>query len=135
VGEVLYKSKKIFNITYNFQLNESNYDNEVNEVIASMNFERVIINGNYLLVKNSANSFNGKKEQINVGSTFKIINNFSGAFSTTRDLASGREIYRKYGISYDGCCIVYGFSISESHPANFTTPQISYNFTLSIKNL
>ena len=134
VGELFYRAKKILYVNYIFNLNESNYDNEVNQVILALNFDRFLVNANYLLLKSTMNNLT-PREQLNFGSTIKVTNNVNLEVSTTRDLVSNIEISRKIGFTYTGCCIIYGISISESNPANFAKPQQSYNFILAIKNL
>jgi len=134
VGELFYRSKKELYINYIFDLNESNYNNEINQVIVSLNFDRFLVNANYLLLKSTINNFT-PREQLNFGSTIKVTNRLNLDFSTTRDLVSSREISRKIGFTYTGCCIIYGISISESNPANFAKPQQSFNFILTVNNM
>lgn len=133
VGELFYRSKKHFDITYNFHLNESNYNNELNEVISTFNFDRILVSASYLLLKKTIYNPTARN-QLTASSTIKLTKSLNLDLASTRDFAAGREIYRKIGITYNGCCIIYGFSITESHPANFTIPQISYNFILSIRS-
>ena len=134
VGEIFYRSKKSLYIDYIFDLNESNYNNEINQVIAVLDFDRFSVNTNYLLLKPTMNNPT-KREQFNFGSNIKVTNHLAIEFSTTRDLVNGREISRKIGFTYTGCCLVYGISMSESNPANFAKPQQSFNFILTVKSL
>ena len=134
VGEISYASPKIFSFLYNFQLNESDYGNDVNELNANFKFDNFEINANYLLTKKT-NYFNIDREQISAGVTAKIYGNLTGYFDATKDLITNQVISKKIGLNYDGCCVVYGVSASEYEPTNFTSPNTSYNINFSIKNL
>ena len=56
VGELSYKTPTILSINYNFQLNESNYVNDINELGASLNFGNVIISSNYIVIRKTTNT-------------------------------------------------------------------------------
>ncbi|MFT6219669.1 MAG: LPS-assembly protein, partial [Rickettsiales bacterium] len=134
VGEFGYKSPKMFSLLYNFQLNESNYRNDVNEVTMGLNVGRFNFSSNYIFIRQTASNINIRKQlDFNVG--FKLNSKFRVDMSETRDLDAKKVILRKYGLSYNGCCVAYGIYLSENSPTALTKPQRSYNFNVIIKNL
>lgn len=135
VGEVSYKSPKIFEITYNFQLNESNYSNDVNEVNTDLTFDSFNIYSNYILIHNNPNTNSESREQLALGINTKIYGGLRGYFDATKDFVSDRIISRRIGIDYNGCCVSYGFSVSQNNPSNLTESEKSYNLNFTIKNL
>lgn len=135
VGEVSYKSKKILEVSYNFQLNESNYSNDVNDINLNLNFDNFSISSNYILIHENESNKTEARDQISVGVKAKIYGNLKGTFEATKDFASNRIISEKIGILYDGCCVSYGISFSENNPSNYTQAQRGYNINFKIKNL
>jgi lipopolysaccharide assembly outer membrane protein LptD (OstA) len=134
VGEIGYKSPKIFNLLYNFQLNESNYRNDVNEFNVGLNLGRLSVGGNYILIRKTVNNVNARKQlDFNIG--FKVTSKFKVEMSETRDLEAQRVIVKRYGLSYNGCCVAYGFYLVENSPIALSKPLRSYNFNIFIKNL
>lgn len=134
VGEFGYKSPKIFSILYNFQLNESNYRNDVNEINTSLNFGRFNMGSNYIFIRRTINNVDVKKQlDLNLG--LNITSKLSANMSSTRDLVTRRIITKRYGVSYDGCCVTYSVFVSENNPTALAKAQKSYNVTFSIKNL
>ncbi len=134
VGEFSYKAPKIFNITYTFQLNESDYRNDINELSAGLNFDRIKINSSYIfLQKNATNLVEREQTDFNLAAyiTKKLVFNAG----STLDLVAKRKINRRFGLNYNGCCISYGVSFIENNPTALTTPEKSYNIHFVIKNL
>ncbi|MFT7087512.1 MAG: LPS-assembly protein [Rickettsiales bacterium] len=134
VGEFSYKSPKIFSFTYSFQLNETNYRNDVNEIGSSLDFERFNIAANYIFIRKTATNLE-KKEQLNTNIGFRITKKLLANLSDTRDLVEGRVISRIYGLNYQGCCVVSSLYVSEDNPTAFSTPQRSFGINFTIKNL
>jgi len=134
VGEFGYKAPQIFNILYNFQLNESNYRNETNEISSSLNLGRFNISSNYLFIRKTVNNDDLRK-QINLNVGFFVTKKLLATISDTRDLVVQRSINKKYGLNYNGCCVTYGIFISEDNPTALAKPQKSYNINFIIKNL
>lgn len=134
VGQMMYKTKKIFSLVYSFQLNESNYRNDLNQITTSFNFDRVKFSSNYLLIRKTLQN-EEKKEQLNLSSEVKLTPKWLASATTTMDLATDRAISRALTISRAGCCTVFGFSVVETNPSDLVKPQKSYNISLSLKNL
>ncbi|NDH68885.1 MAG: LPS-assembly protein LptD, partial [Gammaproteobacteria bacterium] len=134
VGQAMYKAMKYFSIAYAFQLNESNYRNDVNQVTASLNLDRVTFSTDYLLLKKTMQNLQ-EREQIGASSAIKLTNRWKLTLSTSRDLALGRELARSMTLYRDGCCTTFGFSAVETNPSNLTKPQKTYNLIWSFKNL
>ena len=134
VGLMSYKAAKYFNTSYAFQLNESNYQNEVNEVIASLDFERFSLSTNYLLLlQNSQNPI--KKEQASISTMVKFTPRSSVTFATGKDMVTGRVLSRALTVKYDGCCTVFSIMATQNNQSNLTKPSTSISFSLSFKNL
>jgi LPS-assembly protein len=134
IGLMSYKAVQYFNISYAFQLSESNYRNEVNEVNANINTERVLFSSNYLFLRRNSQNISSK-EQISFSSKVKVTKKFALDLIVNKDLVSSRLINRTVALTYDGCCTTFGFSVTENNPSNLIKPTQSYNVSLSFKNL
>lgn len=134
VGGFNYKAKKIFSIGYNFQLNESSYDNSVNQISSNFDFNNFVLGANYILLKKTVNNLT-KVEQSNFSASLKITDKVRFTTTSYYDFVLNKFISRKYEIFYLGCCVTSGFSISEYNQASFIKPQRSYNINFAIKNL
>jgi LPS-assembly protein len=135
VGELSYISKEIFNIVYNFQLNESNYRNDINDLSASIKFDKVRFGSNYILIRNYDSQSGLKREQVNFRVDFDITKKLVSNFRVVRDLVTKRNIIKRYGLMYNGCCMNYGIEFSETSPSDFIRAEKSYNIIFTIKNL
>lgn len=134
VGQIGYRSPKIFSINYNFQLSESNYRNDVNELNARFTFERFYIDNNFIFLRQTVNNLTEQK-QLSTSFGFNITKKLVFNVINNRDIVLERNITRRYGLFYNGCCVSYGFSVSEDSPIAIARPQKSYNFNFAIKNL
>jgi lipopolysaccharide assembly outer membrane protein LptD (OstA) len=134
VGEFSYKAAKIFNITYTFQLNESNYRNDINEVSTSFDFDRIKIGNSYIFLKKSSTNLI-EREQTDFSLAVYITKKLVFDSGATYDLVSKRKISRRFGLNYNGCCISYGITVSETNPTALIKPEQSYNINFAIKNL
>ncbi len=133
VGETYYGNETL-TLNYNFQLNESSYRNDVNEIISSLNYKKHSASASYLLVRKNLQNLQNI-EQFNVSSSFQINTKLRIGFLMNRDIILKRNIFRSIGLTYIGCCTSAGITISESNPSSLTKPQRSINFNFSIKNL
>ena len=131
---MIYKAKKYFSMIYLFQLNESNYSNDVNQLSSTLSFERFSLMGDYLLIKKTSQNLN-QKEQISLNSTLNLNKQWKLKLFANHDLALSRSLSRGISFYRDGCCTIFGFSISENNPSNLTKPQKTFNLNLSFKNL
>jgi LPS-assembly protein len=134
IGLMSYKASKYFNISYAFQLSESNYHNEVNEVNTNIDMERVLFSSNYLFLRRNSQNISSK-EQISFSSKVKVTKKFMLDLIMNKDLVSNRLINRTVAVTYDGCCTTFSFSVTENNPSNLIKPTQSYNVSLSFKNL
>lgn len=134
VGQAMYKAVKYFSLIYSFQLDESSYRNDVNQVSSSLVFDRVSFTSDYLLIRRNQQNLQ-KKEQLSLGSSVKLSNRWSMALGTRQDIVLGRTLSRSISFLRDGCCTTFGFSVMETNPSNLTKPQQSFNISLLFKNL
>ncbi len=134
VGQALYKAKKYFSITYIFQLNESSYRNDVNQVSSTINFDKISFSADYLLLQTTRQNLT-KAEQLTLSSKIKLSNKYSLSLASNRDIVRGREISRSASILREGCCTIFGFSVTETNPSTLSKPQKSFNISLLFKNL
>ena len=134
VGQAMYKANKYFSIIYSFQLNESSYKNDVNEVTTSLNFDRFTFFSNYLVIRKTPLVLNEIK-QLSLGSTIKLDKKWNITINSFKDMVTGRTIQRGIILNRDGCCTVFGFSFVESNPSALVKPQKSFSFNLTFKNL
>ncbi len=134
VGGFEYKALKNFNIFYNFQLNESNYRNDINEIGTNLNLGKFDVSNNYIFIRKTINNADQKK-QLNFNINYHITDKLLASLNNTYDLLSSRSITKKYGLAYNGCCVTYGFFLSENNPTALAKPQKSYDINFTIKNL
>lgn len=134
VGEFSYKYKTYFNTIYAYQLNESNYRNDVNSVTANLTLKRFSIGGNYLLLRKTISNLQ-EVEQISGSTTVNLTEKLSVSVGAARDMAIKRTISRTLNINYGGCCVIFTFSATENNSTNLIKPQTSYKINVTIKNI
>ena len=133
VGQSSYKTKN-FDAQYLFQLNESNYINEVNNLILNLNFWRVKLTDSYLMIRKGIAQEN-KVEQNTISSTIDITKKLKIQGSLTRNLVSKTNLIRSGSIEYDGCCVNIKFIATENNSSIFTKTQRSFNINVTVKDL
>ncbi len=134
VGQAMYKAKKYFEISYSFQLNESNYSNDVNQLTTSLVFDRFTLSSDYLLLRRTTQNLD-QKEQINLSSMVKLTARWKATVVVAKDLQTGRVLSRSLMLYRDGCCTTFGFSVVETNQSSLVKPQKTFNLSLSFKNL
>ena len=134
VGQALYKAAKYFAITYSFQLGESDYSNQVNQITTVLNLSRFTFSSDYLLIRKTTQNPD-QKEQINLAASVKITPIWKVTTTVSKDLQSSRTLSRGITLYRDGCCTIFGFSAIENNPSSLTKPQKTFNLSLSFKNL
>ncbi|GDX35511.1 LPS-assembly protein LptD [Alphaproteobacteria bacterium] len=134
VGKAFYKAKKYFNFSYLFQLNESSYNNEVNQLTSGISFEKFSLLSDYLLIKKTIQNPQ-KKEQLSLNVGINLDKKWQIKIFANHDLALKRTLQRGMTFTRNGCCTIFSFSISENNPSNLTKPQKTFNLNLSFKNL
>ena len=134
VGQALYKANKYFSLNYSFQLDESNYSNDINQLTSAVNLGVISFSTSYLLIRKNEQNTN-EREQLTLGSSIKLTNRWKLNLRNTRDVVKGRDLFRTVSLTRDGCCTTFGFSITEANSSNLTSAQKSYNIVLTFKNL
>jgi lipopolysaccharide assembly outer membrane protein LptD (OstA) len=134
VGQAIYKAAKYFSATYSFQLNESSYRNDVNQLSSSLTFDRVQFGSDFLFVRKTIQNLTEKK-QLSLSSRVLLNKEWSSTIIVNKDLALNRTLSRGISLTRDGCCTIFGFSITETNPSSLTKPQQSFNLSLLFKNL
>lgn len=134
VGQAFYKAQKYFSLLYFFQLDQSNYRNDVNQVTTNFNTKKFILGADYLLIRrNSQNS--EEIEQMTARTTINLTKKWSSELSMTKDIIKDRVINRGISLYRDGCCTTFGVSLIEINPNDSVKPQQTYNMYFSFKNL
>lgn len=132
VGEFSYKIPKRFNMIYSFQLNESNYRNDVNSLISDLTFDRLVVSGNFLLLrKNNNNPTEAKQAGGNIG--FKLTPKLTVSLNAAHDFVTQRTISRGIVFDYGGCCLLVNFSVKENNSANLVKPQQSFQINILVR--
>ncbi|MBU6140230.1 MAG: LPS assembly protein LptD [Proteobacteria bacterium] len=134
IGQAMYRAKKNFSLNYSFQLNESNFKNDVNQLGANFYTNRLIFSSDYLLLRKSAQN-STQREQITFSSSVKMSDLWKGKIMATKDLVTNRMISRGITLYRDGCCTIFSFSVIENSPINLTKPQRSFSFLITFKNI
>lgn len=134
VGQALYKAAKHFSIAYSFQLDESNYRNEVNQINSTLSFDKVSFAVDYLLVRKNQQNLE-EKNQVSLSSRIDLTNQWFLTLANSTDIATSRNLSRSVIFTRDGCCTVFSFAVSETNPSSLAKAQTSYNVNLQFKNL
>jgi LPS-assembly protein len=134
VGQALYKSGKHFEIFYTFQLNESSYRNDINQVMVNLNFDRIKFSTDYILLKQTVQN-PLKKEQMTLSANAKLTDRWNLTISTTEDLILKRTLLRNLILTRDGCCTIFGVSVTQTNPSALVKAQQSISFNIVFKNL
>lgn len=134
VGQALYKAAKYFTITYSFQLGESNYSNQVNQITTVLDLSRFTFSSDYLLIRKTIQN-SAQKEQINLTASMQITPIWKVTTTMSKDLQSSRTLSRGITLYREGCCAIFGFSAIETNPSSLSKPQKTFNLSLSFKNL
>lgn len=134
VGKSSYQYDNIFNINYNFQLDESNLNNKINYISASLNYKNFGLSNEYLLIRRGAIS-NQKISQNTTNASYKITPKVLLSGSLTRDLRTKQDLMRVIAIENIDCCILTKFSIMETNTPNLIKKERSFNINITIKDL
>ncbi len=134
VGQLLYKAVKYLTLVYSFQLNQSNYRNDVNQLTTTLNFDCFSLGADYLLMRQTdLNS--QKREQINLSSSIRLTPRWKVTLIDNLDIVEDRTLARGIAFYRDGCCTTFGFSVMETNPSSLTKPQKAFNLSFAFKNL
>jgi LPS-assembly protein len=134
VGQAMYKAQKYFSILYSFQLDQSNYRNDINQVTMGLSFDKFSINSDYLLIRRTKQNAQ-QKEQASISTKIDLANNWKLNLMLSRDFVLGRNLSRSLAILREGCCTIFGFSVVENNQSNLIKAQKTFNITLTFKNL
>lgn len=134
VGVLIYKGKKYFSVSYSFQLDQSNYRNDVNQVTSNFKYQHFELIADYLLIRKNINNLR-ERQQASITNIVNIQNNWQVKTFFTRDFVEKRNIQRGIELIRKGCCSDFGFSIIETDPSSLTKSQKTYNLNFTIKNL
>ena len=131
VGIASFKGKEYFLISYSFQLDQSNFRNDVNQLYSSINFKKFELGVDYSLIRK--NIFNAnKREQATFISSFRLPNKWNLKVSMTRDFVRSRFIQRGLEITKNGCCSDFGFSFVEQNQSSLTKPQKTFKILFEV---
>jgi len=132
VGELSYKIPKHFNLAYSFQLNESNYRNDVNSVSSDLTFDRFFVSGSYILLRKSTTN----PQEIKQGSGtigLRLMPKLTVALNASHDFVTRRTMTRGLLVDYTGCCFIVNFAVKENNSINLIKPQKSYQINILIR--
>jgi LPS-assembly protein len=133
VGNFAYKANKVLSIAYDFQLNESNYRNDINKLSTQLNFDNLRISNQYISITNF--DTNKKMKQASFGVSIDVTKNLTLNNNVVNDLITKRTIYRSHSLNYNGCCVIYSVVFSENYPSLLTKADKSYSINFTIRNL
>ena len=134
IGEFTYRPNKNFFLNYYYQLNESNYTNEVNDITYSLGTNKYGVTGDYLLLRQTAQNATAI-EQATSNVWVSLTSKLKATASLQRDFITSRNIKYSVGLNYNGCCTTSGFVFSQTSPNRLIKPQNSISITFAIKNL
>ncbi len=133
VGQIGMAKNKYFNFTYNFQLQESNLRNDVNQLNTYINYKKFFLNNEFLLIRKTITNQN-RISQFNTNLGFSQ-KKWQYQVNFIQDLVQRRIIQRGFSIINKGCCVDFGFSVSEVNQSNLIKPQRTFNLNIAFKNL
>ena len=134
VGKTSYEYGKIFDITYNFQLDESDLNNKINYATANLHLDKFTLSNDYLLIRRGALS-DEKLAQNTSTLSYKIAPKLILSGSVTKNLVTKTDLLRRISLKSDGCCIITEFIVSETNTSNLTKKQRSFNLNVTIREL
>lgn len=134
VGILGFRGKKYFAISYAFQLDQSDYRNEINQINTVLDYKKYALNIDYLLIRRNSVNLSAR-EQVNVSNVFKLPYNLNLRINVIRDLELKRNIVRGVEIRRNGCCTDFSFSVIENNPSSLSKPQKNFKMEFSFKNL
>jgi LPS-assembly protein len=132
VGQFSYKMPEYFDAVYLFQLNESDYNNEVNSLITNLKLSKLSISNDYLLLRKGIIN-NEKIEQDTITVGYRFTPKFKMSASVTKNLVTSQNLTRSATIEYDGCCAALKFITTENSTSNLLKTQRSYSINVVIK--
>ncbi|HLD77376.1 MAG TPA: LPS assembly protein LptD [Rickettsiales bacterium] len=135
VGEISYLAPQYFSAIYLFQLNESDYNNEVNSLITTLNFKKFFLANDYLLIRKGViNSQELEQDSISMGLHLTPRLLIKG--SVSKNLVTRKNNTRSASLEYVGCCVTFKFITTENNTTNLNgKTQRSHSINISIKNL
>lgn len=134
VGQATYRAKKYFSATYSFQLNESNFRNDINQLTPNFDYKSFNLSADYLLIRRTE-QIAQKREQLSLNSGINFLEKWRIYGSIGIDLVTNKTIQRSINFERNGCCTSASFSIKETNTNNLSKPQRSFDFNYSFKNL
>ncbi len=134
VGQATYKAKKYFSLTYSFQLDQSSFRNDINQLNSNFEYKFFTFNTDYLLIRRNL-QVQQRREQLNFSTGFILPDSWKITLNSTIDLNTNRQLQR--GITFErfGCCTNFSFLISESKPGVLSKPVRTFDLKYSFKNL
>lgn len=134
VGLFSYSYPKIFNATYLFQLNESNYSNEVNSLQTTLTLDKFNLSNDYLLLRRGViNTEKIAQNTLSIG--YQVNKKLNLKASVTKNLVTNKNLTRSATIEYGGCCMIFRFMTTETNTSNLTKTQRSHSINVTIRGL
>jgi lipopolysaccharide assembly outer membrane protein LptD (OstA) len=115
-------------------LNENNYRNDINQVSTDLKFDRFSLSSDYLLLRRSQQNLL-KVEQLTLRSSLKLADKWFATILLNRDLELKRTISRSIALKRDGCCTIFGLTVTETNLGSLIKPQRSFSINFTFKNL
>ena len=125
---------RLFNTTYNFQLDDSNLNNKVNYISSHLSLDKFNLSNDYLLIRKGILS-EEKIAQDTLSMGYKLTPKLRISGSVTKNLETGKNLSRRISTKYGGCCILTEFSIVETNTSNLTRKERSFNLSITVKGL
>ena len=133
IGSLSYDYQNIFSFAYNFQINDE-YLNELNEILASINYKGLSLNSNYVWLIDEQTKYK-TQDQMNLWYEVDLVGNFKQSLIVNYDFLENESISQTAMIKYDGCCVATDFSVTRSNQDKLTKAETSYRFNFYIKGL
>ncbi len=135
VGIASFQAKKNYSISYAFQLDQKTYRNEINQLFINMNFKKIILNIDYLLIRKNLYTEQRRQHYTNINSIINLPYKFQFMVFTAYDFEIKRNISKGLEIRRFGCCTDFAFTYTEYSPLNLTKPEKNYKIEFTFKNI
>lgn len=134
VGKTSYYYDDIFSMQYNYQLDENNFNNKVNFLTTNLNYKKLSLSNNLLLIRPGLISAQEIYQNTTIAS-YKFNSRYVISASVTKDLAAKKDLRRRLSIKNDNCCIITELSIAQNNISNLARKDNSINLNIILKEV
>lgn len=139
VGRIAYSYNQVFDVAYQFRLDNKELTSNRNFIHTGINYNRVSFNMDYLSSHETFDNITGtsaKRELMAAGTKVQLDDRWAIAGTGNRDLEEGAWRSTRGDLIYDGDCVTLTFTLNRDFTRDRDIePNTSVSFQVSLKNL